>query len=38
MVACVVTLAVLSLAGGILITFPSSFVQQIVSGMVVMFK
>lgn len=38
MIASVVALAALSIAGGILITFPSDFVQQIVSGMAVMPK
>lgn len=38
MVASVVTLAALSVLGGLLIAFPSAFVQQIVQGMVVMLK
>jgi len=38
MIASVVTLAALSIAGGIFIMFPSEFVQQIVSGMAVMPK
>jgi len=38
MVISVVTLAVLSLAGGLFIAFPSSFVQHIVNTMAVMFK
>jgi proton-translocating NADH-quinone oxidoreductase chain N len=38
MVASVVALAAMSLAGGLLIAFPSSFAQQIVNGMAVMFK
>jgi NADH:ubiquinone oxidoreductase subunit 5 (subunit L)/multisubunit Na+/H+ antiporter MnhA subunit len=38
MVASVITLAGLSILGGILIAFPSGFAQQIVNGMAVMFK
>ena len=38
MIASVVTLAALSIAGGILIAFPSAFAQQIVEGMAVLLK
>jgi formate hydrogenlyase subunit 3/multisubunit Na+/H+ antiporter MnhD subunit len=38
MIASVVTLAALSIAAGILVAYPSSFAQQIVSGMAVMPK
>lgn len=38
MIASVVTLAALSLLGGILIAFPSALAQHIVNGMVVMFR